>query len=143
MFFIVKLVKNRLAFLFFIATAKWFCNCSVSLRPADCVVKPRRCAASPVFYALSTELMKTDHFTKPLRGDYNCTDKIASQSQQYYPQYERITFKLPNWYLIYFPAQKYYPDSYLQLYYSQFYLKPHLFYDNQNLADIHHSNTKY
>jgi hypothetical protein len=54
-----------------IVTAKWFCNCSLSLRPADCVVKPRRCAASPVFYALSTELMKTDHFTKPLRGDYN------------------------------------------------------------------------
>jgi hypothetical protein len=56
----------------FIATAKWFCNCSVSLRPADCVVKPRRCAASPAFYALSTELMKTDHFTKPLRGGYSC-----------------------------------------------------------------------
>jgi hypothetical protein len=54
-----------------IATAKWFCNCSVSLRPADCVEKPRRCAASPAFYALSTELMKTDHFTKPLRGGYN------------------------------------------------------------------------
>jgi hypothetical protein len=53
-----------------IATAKWFCNCSGSLRPADCVVKPRRCAASPAFYALSTELMKTDHFTKPLRGGY-------------------------------------------------------------------------
>ncbi len=54
----------------FIATAKWFCNCSGSLRPADCVVKPRRCAASPAFYALSTELTKTDHFTKPLRGGY-------------------------------------------------------------------------
>jgi hypothetical protein len=56
----------------FIATAKWFCNCSLSLRPADCVVKPRRCAASPAFYALSAALMKTDHFTKPLRGGYTC-----------------------------------------------------------------------
>jgi hypothetical protein len=54
-----------------IATAKWFCNCSLSLRSADCVVKPRRCAASPAFYALSAALMKTDHFTKPLRGGYN------------------------------------------------------------------------
>ena len=54
----------------FIATAKWFCNCSVSLRPADCVVKPRRCAASPAFYALSAALMKTDHFTKLLCGGY-------------------------------------------------------------------------
>jgi hypothetical protein len=53
-----------------IATAKWFCNCSGSLRSADCVVKPRRCAASPAFYALSAALMKTDHFTKPLRGGY-------------------------------------------------------------------------
>jgi hypothetical protein len=61
---------NICKFLQVIATAKWFCNCLVSLRPADCVVKPRRCAASPAFYALSTELMKTDHFTKPLRGDY-------------------------------------------------------------------------
>ena len=54
-----------------IATAKWFCNCSLSLRSADCVVKPRRCAASPAFYALSAALMKTDHFTKSLRGGYN------------------------------------------------------------------------
>jgi hypothetical protein len=64
-----------------IATAKWFCNCSVSLRPADCVVKPRRCAASPAFYALSTELMKTDHFTKPLRGGYKYKNLFYSENQ--------------------------------------------------------------
>ena len=41
-----------------------------SLRAADCVVKPRRCAVSSAFYALSATRMKTDHFSKPLCGGY-------------------------------------------------------------------------
>jgi hypothetical protein len=73
---VCKNYKHKRCF-FFVNPAHHICNCSASLRPADCVVKPRRCAASPAFYALSTELMKTDHFTIPLRGDYtkNAPDK--------------------------------------------------------------------
>ena len=46
----------------FIATAKWFCNCLISIRAADCVVKPRRRAASSALYALPATRMKTDYF---------------------------------------------------------------------------------
>ena len=66
----------------FIATAKWFCNCQLSLRAADCVVKPRRCAASSALYALSATRMKTDHFSKPLCGGYKL---ILTEVGQYPP----------------------------------------------------------
>ena len=54
----------------FIVTAKWFCHCLLSLCAADGVVKPRRCAASSAFYAWSATWIKTDHFSKSLRGGY-------------------------------------------------------------------------
>ena len=43
---------------------QWFAKILLALSPPDCVVKPRRCAASPAFYAWSADLMPAQSFSQ-------------------------------------------------------------------------------